>query len=56
MGSSGIKLLEKESRWAVWTMCDMLGADMYGVPGRTCRLLEKYLHKHITAFCNQCDG
>ncbi|CAG4961997.1 unnamed protein product [Parnassius apollo] len=44
-----IKLLQRESRAAVWNLCSHFCVDQCGVPALACRLLERYLsvlHRH----------
>ncbi|KAJ8737399.1 hypothetical protein PYW07_000670 [Mythimna separata] len=46
-------MLQSSARQIVWSMCSILGVYDKGVPGSSCRLLERCLSRHIRTFLNE---
>ncbi|XP_075991352.1 cyclin N-terminal domain-containing protein 1-like [Anticarsia gemmatalis] len=42
-----ILLLQAPGRKLIWHLCSTLGVSSKGVPGSACRLMERYLSRHI---------
>lgn len=49
-------LLQSPARQLIWSMCSILGVYGKGVPGSACRLLERYLSRHILHFLEENRG
>ncbi|KAJ8737575.1 hypothetical protein PYW08_000170 [Mythimna loreyi] len=46
-------MLQSSARQIVWSMCSLLGVYDKGVPGSSCRLLERCLCRHIQTFLHE---